>query len=133
MSEQTGLAVQDYGADAFEVLLASDTFADAAAFINRSQFTEVAGGAYVAQPTIVTWSRVGDESTLQASNVAWPQDPSGPQDIRTAVLVNATAVGLFDVITVVDLTADGTTPVDNQAVPININFALSPTVSVRKS
>lgn len=127
VSEQMGLATENWTTDVFEVRLMSDAYATAIGYTTLAQFTEVTGGAYAAQPCAVTWGRSGSKSTLQAANVAWTQDPSGPQDIRTAALVNVTQ---NTVLTVTDLTTDGTTPLDNQAVPININYALSATLEV---
>ena len=139
VSEQTGLKLQDYGVDQLAVILVSDTFAASADFINISQFTEVstAGTSYTgAQNTTGTWTRaaLSDQTNLQAGNVSWAQDASGPVDIRCAVLHNTAAgvVGNGDVITVVDMTADGTTPVSLQAGALNVNFASSVTMSVSR-
>lgn len=132
VSEQSGKKIHDWALDTFEVLLASDTFAAAANFTNRIQFTEVTGGAYAAKPTAVTWLRSGSNSTWQATSVTWATDASGPQDCRIAVVVNTQAgvVGNDDVLSIIDLTSDGTTPIDNQLNAIAVNFSSSPTIQV---
>jgi hypothetical protein len=127
VSEQTGLAVEDWSADTFEVRLMSDDYATGIGYTTLASFTEVSGGSYAAKACAVTWTRSGSKSTLQAANVSWGLDASGPQDIRTAALVNVTQ---STAITVTDLTTDGTTPLDNQAAPINVNYALTPTLEV---
>lgn len=130
VSEQTGKTVHDYENDTFAVALCSNTAAAAANFTNISQFTKVTGGSYADQPNNPTWTRAGDVSTLQAANVGFAQDAAGPEDIRTAVLFNTQAgvVGNDDVVTVVDLTTDGTTPISLRTGAININFGSSPTL-----
>ena len=136
VSEQTGLKLQDYANDQLAVMLASDTFAAAADFINISQFTEVSGTGYARQNTTGTWTRTGnsDISQLQAGDVSWAQNAGGPTDVRVAVLHNTAAgvVGNGDVITIVDMTADGTTPVSLQAGALNVNFSNSVTMRVQR-
>lgn len=132
VSEQIGKTTQNWSTDSYVVILCSDEFAAVAAFTNRSQFTEVSGGAYAPIAITQTFTRAGADSTFQATDVRWAIDASGPQDIRIAVVVNITAVGQDDVLTVIDLTTDGTTPIDNQVDPISINFASSPTLVVSR-
>ena len=129
-SEQIGKKVHDWVADTLQVALCSDTFAAVAAFVNFSQFTEVTGGIYSAQTPTKSFTRSGSKSTLQLGNLNWAQDPANPQDVRIAVVHNTTVAGQDDVITVVDLTTDGTTPIDLQAAPLAINFASLPTLEV---
>lgn len=129
-SEQIGKKVHDWVADTIQVALCSDTFAASAAFTNFSQFTEVAGGVYTAQTPSKSFTRSGSKSTLQLGNLNWAQDPANPQDVRVAVAHNSTVAGNDDVVTVVDLTTDGSTPIDLQAVPLAINFASLPTLEV---
>ena len=131
VSEQTGLEVHDWVADAFLVAICSDTYAAAAGFTNFTQFTEVTGGAYAAQAPTKSWTRSGSKSTLQLGNLLWSTDPANPQDARIAVVYNPTAAS-NNVVTIVDLTADGSTPIDMQTDPIAINFASSPTLEVDK-
>lgn len=127
VTEQTGKVVHNWVTDTLEVFLASNTYAAASGFTTKAQFTEVVGGAYAAQPQTQTWIRSGPDTTLQGTNVTWGTDPAGPQDIRIAVLNNVTA---NEVVSIIDLTADGTTPIDNQANAIAVNFASSPTLQV---
>lgn len=132
-SEQTGKTVHDWENDTFSVTLCSDTFVAAANFTNISQFTPVTPSAV--QPNNPTWTRSGANSTLQAPTVSFSQDAGGAEDIRTAVLHNTQAgvVGNDDVVTVVDLTTDGTTPVSLRTGAININFANSATLVVTRT
>lgn len=136
VSEQTGLKNQDYGVDQLQVALCSDTFAATADFINLSQFTQVATGAGYTGPlnTTGTWIRAAnsDLTELQVGSVGWSQNAGGPADIRTAVLFNSAAIGSGDVITVVDLTTDGTTPVSLVTGALNVNFANSVTMQVSR-
>jgi len=127
VSEQMGLVAEDWTTDAFEVQLVSDDYASAIGFSALVDFTEVSGGVYAAKACPVTWTRSGGKTTLQASDVSWAQDGAGPQDVRCAILVNTTAVA---VLTVVDMTLDGTTPIDNQVAPISVNYSLSATIEV---
>lgn len=129
LSEQTGLKLHDFVADGLLCALCSNTYAAAAAFTDFSQFTEVTGGTYAAQTPTRSWTRSGGKSTLQLGNVSWSTDPANPQDVRTAVVYNPVAAS-NDLITVVDLTADGTTPIDLQTDPLVVNFASSPTLEV---
>ncbi len=133
VSEQTGKKIHDWSVDTLVCALCSDTFAAVAAFTNFSQFTEVTGGAYAAQNPTLTWTLSAAKSTLQLGNLVWAQDASGPQDVRIAVVYNSTVVGQDDVVTVVDLTTDGTTPIDLQAGPLAVNFASSPTLEVDRN
>ena len=140
VSEQTGLKLQDYANDQLAVILVSNPFASTADFINISQFTEVAttGTSYTGAKNVTgTWTRdaLSDETRLEAGNVSWAQDAGGPTDIQCAVLHNKAAgvVGNGDVITVVDLTSDeGVTPVSLVAGALNINFASSVTMTVKR-
>ncbi len=127
VSEQLGAVTENWATDSFEVRLVSDAYATAVGYETLVSFTEVTGGSYAAKASPVTWVRSGSKSTLQASSVSWALDPSGPQDARCAILVNTTA-GTVE--TVTDLTTDGTTPLDNQAAPINVNYSLSATIEV---
>ncbi len=133
VSEQMGLKLQDYAVDQLQVALCSDTFAAAALFTSLTQFTQVATGAGYAGPvsTTGTWVRSGSKSSLQAGDVSWAQNAGGPADIRIAVLFNS-AVITDDVLTIVDLTADGSAPVSLVAGPLSVNFATSVTMEVDK-
>ena len=135
VSEQTGKKVFDYAVDQLKVLLASDTFDACADFTDTTDFTEVTGTGYTAggENTTGTWTRGAnsDISQLQAGDVSWAQNAAGPTDIRVAVLYSS-AVGADDVITVVDLTTDGTTPVSLVAGALNVNFSNSVTMNVQR-
>lgn len=131
---QTGKTIHDWDAagDQFTVALVSDTYAASEAFTNISQFTKVTGGSYADNNVTKTFTRSDETSTLQVANTSWAQDGAGPTDIRCAVLFNsdAGAVGQDDVISVIDLTADGTTPISLQTGALNINFSTSPTLQI---
>lgn len=135
LAEQLGKKVHEFGAagDQLKCALVSDTFAASEAFTNFSQFTEVTGSGYTAGGNNVTntFTRSNETSTLQVANTSWSQDASGPADIRCAVLYNSQAgvVGNDDVLTVIDLTSDGTTPISLQTGALNVNFSTNPTVT----
>lgn len=130
VSEDQGETRKDYAGHVLKVALCSDTFAASAAFISLSQFTEVAGAGYTAGGEISnsTWDRAANITDLNMANVGWAQNASGPTDIRTAVVYDSDASlgGVEDVITVIDLTTDGSTPVSLVAGALNINLSTNP-------
>ncbi len=127
VSEDQGEIRKDYAGHVLKVALASDTFAASAAFVSFSQFTEVVGTGYTAggETSNSTWVRAGNVTDLGMANVGWAQNAAGPTDIRVAVIYDddASLAGSEDVITVIDCTSDGTTPVSLVAGALNINLS----------
>ena len=123
--------------DTIKVALVSNTAATLGAQTNLSALTEVTGGTeYVAggaTSAITAWSRTGAVTSLGLSDVSWAQDASGPQDIRCAVVWNSSKVGQDDLLTYIDLTLDGTTPVDLQAAPLSIDLSTNPPIVSTRS
>ena len=130
VSEDQGETRKDYAGHVLKVALASNTFAASAAFVSLSQFTEVVGTGYTAGGEIsnATWDRTNNVTDLNMANVGWAQNAAGPTDIRTAVVYDddASLAGSEDIITVIDLTTDGTTPVSLVAGALNINLSTNP-------
>ncbi len=129
ISEDQGETRKDYAGHAINVALCQDTFAASAAFVSYSQFNPCAsvGGYSGPVTTPSTWTRAGAATSLGLDAVSFAQNASGPDTIRTAVIYDADASlsGVEDVITVVDLTTDGSTPVSLIAGALNINLDAS--------
>ncbi len=127
VSEDQGEIRKDYAGHVLKVALASNTFAASAAFVSFSQFTEVVGTGYTAggETSNSTWVRAGNVTDLGMANVGWAQNAAGPTDIRVAVIYDddASLAGSEDVITVIDCTSNGTTPVSLVAGALNINLS----------
>lgn len=104
-------------ADTFAFSFITETFAavDANALsASLGDFTAVASsGNYVAGTAIAntTWTQVGDTSTLDGDGITFAADPANPTTARCMVIYNDTSVG-DSAFVVVDLTTDGSTPVD---------------------
>ena len=115
---QAGNGAYNNSTDAFKIYFCSDTFAaiDATqAPFNLSDVTQVGGGNFPITGislTSVTWTRSGAVSKLDYADLATIlKNASNPTTIRTAVIVNDTSTS-DDAYKVVDLTADGSTPID---------------------
>jgi len=95
--------------------------------VDSSSFTEVTGGTnYTAGGVTLTQtlSETNGVTTLGSSvNPSWLQDASGPTNIKTALIYNATATS-EDLIAYIDMTVDnGTTAISLQSGDISITFA----------
>ena len=115
---QAGKGVYNNTSDTFRIAFVSETYAaiDAtAAPFNLSLVTPVSGGNFPATPTAltgVTWTRTGAESKLDYNDLAAiTKNASNPTTIRCSVIYNDTSPS-DDIYKVVDLTTDGTTPID---------------------
>ena len=104
--------------DVLRIYFCSDTYAsiDAnAAPLNLSSVTQVGGGNFPVGGVVltgVTWTRSGAVSTLDYNDLATiVKNASNPATIRTAVIVNDTSPS-DDIYKIVDLTTDGSTPID---------------------
>ena len=89
-----------------------------------SSLTVVASaGNYVAGTNLasVTWTQAGDTSTLDCADFSFTADPANPITGRCVVIYNNTSTS-DDVFCVVDITTDGTTPVDTtQGLTYSVN------------
>ena len=115
---QAGKGAYNNSTDTFRIAFCSNTYASidaTAAPFNLSLVTPVSGGNFPATPTAltgVTWTRTGAVSTLDYANLATiAKNASNPATIRTAVIYNDTSTS-DDIYKVVDLTSDGSTPID---------------------
>lgn len=129
-SATTDLAAVNIDADSFKIILSSVAIASipaSAATPDSADFTEVTpiGGGYTAggaAATITLAEAAGTLTITLAANVVWTSTGSGgPTDIRTGILYSTTHTGLNDAVAVIDLTTDGTTPVDLNAGDVTIN------------
>lgn len=115
---QSGNGRYNNSTDTFRIFFCSDTYAsiDAnAAPLNLSSVTQVGGGNFPIGGVVltgVTWTRSGAVSTLDYNDLATiVKNASNPATIRTAVIVNDTSPS-DDIYKIVDLTTDGSTPID---------------------
>lgn len=135
---QAGNGAYNNSTDTFRIFFCSDTYAaiDATqAPFNLSNVTQVGGGNFPLAGialTNVTWTRTGAVSKLDYDNlVTIAKNASNPTTIRTAVIVNDTSLN-DDIYKVVDLTADGSTPIDviNNDFDYSVNASGSVTATV---
>lgn len=103
--------------DVFKMALLTDTYASVSVDLTNpvlSNFTEAsAGGNYPAGGLTVsgvTWTRTAGITKLSHSAISMLKNASNPANVRTALLINTTASNSAYV--AVDLTTNGTTPVD---------------------
>ena len=115
---QAGKGAYDNSTNTFRIAFVSDTFVaiDATASpFNLSDVTVVSGGNFpvtATQLTTVTWTRTGAVSKLDYDDLATiVKNASNPVTIRCAVIFNDTSTS-DDIYKVVDLTSDGSTPID---------------------
>ena len=115
---QAGKGAYNNSTDTFRIFFCSDTFAAIDATqtpFNLSDVTQVGGGNFPIAGIVlssVTWTRAGAVSKLDyADLVTIAKNASNPATIRTAVIVNDTSTS-DDIYKAVDLTADGSTPID---------------------
>lgn len=115
---QAGKGEYNNSTDTFKLYFCSDTYAAIdidTAPLNLSDVTQVGGGNVpIGGVTLTgtTWARSGAVCTLDFNNIATiTKNASNPATIRTAVIVNDTSTS-DDIYKVVDLTTDGTTPID---------------------
>lgn len=91
-----------------------------------SSFTEVSGDNYTAGGATLTCT-YGESSGVttfdSTTNPSWTQHATGPNDIRTAIVYNATAAGVKDVLCYVDMTNDGTTAISLRDGDISITWS----------
>ena len=112
-----GLGAYNNSTDVFKWALVTDTYAsiDAnAATLNMSGVTKVASaGNYVADTTLAntSWAQSGATSTLDGDDFSFAADGANPTTARCLVIYNDTSAA-DDIVKVVDLTTDGSTPVD---------------------
>lgn len=135
---QAGNGAYNNSTDTFRIFFCSDTYAaiDATqAPFNLSDVTQVGGGNFPITGIVltnVTWTRTGAVSTLDYDNLTTiVKNASNPTTIRTAVIVNDTSLN-DDIYKVVDLTADGSTPIDviNNDFDYSVNASGSVTATV---
>lgn len=121
--EELGKGTHDLDLAGYECILVSDTYAVASAATGTSTLTEVTGTGYAAVSLTVALSQVNNgirwDSTV---NPSWTKNASGPTDIRTAVIQDTNAATTVDITHVVDMTADGSTPISLQDGDISITF-----------
>ena len=115
-------------ADTFKIMLSSVAIASipaSQATPDSADFTEVTGTNYTAggEAATITVSEVGGTLTIAlGANVSWTSPGAGgPADIRTAILYSTTHIGTSDAVFVMDMTTDGTTPLDLDNGDITIN------------
>ncbi len=134
----TDAAAVNLDADSFKIKLSSVAIASipaSSATPDSADFTEVSpiGGGYAAggAAASLTVSEAGGTLTVAlASNVVWTSSGSGgPTDIRTGILYSTTHTGSNDAVCVIDLTSDGTTPIDLNTGDVTINSGTLFTIS----
>ena len=115
---QAGTGAYNNTTDVFRIFFCSDTYAAVDATqtpFNLTHVTQVGGGNFPIAGVIltsVTWTRAAAVSKLDYANLTTiTKNASNPATIRTAVIVNDTST-LNDIYKVIDLTADGSTPID---------------------
>jgi hypothetical protein len=137
-SYQMGNGRYNQSTDAFRIYFCSDTYAsinEDAATLNLSNVTQVGGGNFSISGvalTSVTWTRSGAVSTLDYADLTTiAKNASNPATIRTAVIVNDTSAA-DDIYKIVDLTTDGSTPIDvvNNDFDYSVNASGSSTLTV---
>ena len=131
---QAGKGAYNNSSDTFRLFFVSDTYASVDATqapFNLSNVTQVGGGNYPIAGIVlsgVTWTRSGAISKLDYSDLATIlKSGSNPTDIRSAVIVNDTSTS-GDIYKVVDLTSDGSTPID--VINNDFDYAVNPSGSV---
>ncbi len=137
-SYQLGNARYNQSTDSFRIYFCSDTYAsinEDAATLNLSNVTQVGGGNFPiggVALTSVTWTRASAVSTLDYADLTTiVKDGANPATIRTAVIVNDTSAA-DDIYKIVDLTTDGSTPIDvvNNDFDYSVNASGSSTLTV---
>ena len=115
---QAGEGEYKNSTDTFRIFFCSDQYStiDATqAPFNLSDVTQVGGGNFPIAGivlTSVTWTRTGAVTTLDYADLTTiTKNASNPATIRSAVIVNDTSTS-DDIYKVIDLTADGSTPID---------------------
>lgn len=112
-----GLGAYNNSTDVFKWSFVTDTYAsiDAnAAALNMSDVTVVASaGNYTASTTIAstTWVQTTDTSALDGADFSFAANGSNPVTAKCLVIYNDTSAA-DDIVTIVDLTTDGTTAAD---------------------
>jgi len=124
------LAAIGLDADTFKIMLISTAIASVPANTatpDTGDFTEVSpqAGGYTAggaAATITVTEVAGTLTVALGANVVWTSSGSGgPADVRCALLYSTTHTGTEDLVCVIDMTADGTTPLDLDNGDITIN------------
>lgn len=112
-----GEGVIDHTSDVLKWVFITESYASVVTSTvdaKLSDFTQVASsGNYVANSTIAntTWTFDGSQSTLDGDDWTFAADPSNPTTARCVLIYNDSTVSK-NALKVVDLTTDGTTPVD---------------------
>lgn len=100
--------------------------------LGSTNCTEVSGGSYAAIALTMDNTDAGGVVTLKlnttthaAGKITFPQDASGPTDIKSAIVYDDAATSPVDAaIVFIDMTADGgTTPISLIADDVSITFA----------
>lgn len=127
---KAGLGNYNNSTNTFKVALLTDTYASVSQTLTDpvlTSFTEVTpGGNYSAGGitlTTVTWTRAGAVTKLDADDVSLLKDASNPANARTALVYNDTVSD--NAYSVVDLTTDGSTPLDLVNNDLNITWNAS--------
>lgn len=113
------LGTQSYNnsTDTFSYVFVTDTYASidtTAVDPNLASYTQVpASGNYTGVTNLagVTWVQAGEVSTLDYNDITIASDGANPTTVRCMLIINDTSAG-DDAVRVVDITTDGTTPVD---------------------
>ena len=115
---QAGNGAYNNSSDTFRIFFCSDTIAAIDATqspFNLSDVTQVGGGNFPIGGIVlssVTWTRSGAVSKLDYADLSTiVKNASNPTTIRTAVIVNDSSTS-DDIYKAVDLTSDGSTPID---------------------
>lgn len=127
---KAGLGNYNNSTNTFKVALLTDTYASVSQTLTDpvlTSFTEVTpGGNYSAGGitlTTVTWTRAGAVTKLDADDLSLLKNASNPANARTALVYNDTVAD--NAYSVVDLTTDGTTPLDLVNNDLNITWNAS--------
>ena len=122
-----GLGTYNNSTDVFKWCLVTNTYAsiDAnAATLNMSSVTKVASaGNYVQDTTIAntSWAQSTNTNTLDGDDFSFAADGSNPTTARCLVIYNDTSAS-DDILKIVDLTSDGSTPADTT---LGFNYTVS--------
>lgn len=112
-----GTKKYDAAADGYAYYFVTDAFAAInanAPSLALADFTLVASSGNYTQGTAlsgVTYTQTTDKSELKASNFSFLADAANPTTARCMIIVNTTSP-LSDVVSIVDLTTNGTTQAD---------------------
>ena len=131
---KSGDGAYNNSSDTFAYLLVTNTYAsiDADTALNAASFTgATVGGNYAGKTSLanVTWTRLTNVSTFNFDDIPILSNAGNPTDAKCLVILNDTSAA-DDAMKIVDLTTDGSTPVDLTAGDFTYTVAVAGSATV---